>query len=124
MGISVCLIACDLQTSKIRGPRPEISCCATKKKNRIESHILKGVGLQPGGRIINTDTSSEKSRTLRNITHGLGLSMTRSELVDDMTSVCRLRNRWHTLWRVLSRRRAVLTLDMRARNYSSAQNTK
>jgi antitoxin component HigA of HigAB toxin-antitoxin module len=62
--------------------------------------------------MMSTDTSSEKSRTLRNITHGLGFAMDRSGLVDYITSVCRLRNSWHTIRRVLSRRRAVLTLDM------------
>jgi len=39
---------------------------------------------------MSTDTSSEKSRMLRNITQRLGFAMTRSELVDDRTSLCRL----------------------------------
>jgi len=29
----VCLIVCDLETSKIRLPKPDLICCTTEKEN-------------------------------------------------------------------------------------------
>jgi hypothetical protein len=34
--VFVCLIVCDLETSKIKRPRPEMGCCATEQNKRNE----------------------------------------------------------------------------------------